>query len=74
MAKIEVLSRRRIFSPDPTRVNKFDVVVLYRVASDPTQTFFVTIPEEDISDARIQTEIRKAEAARLPAAPLTFDI
>lgn len=74
MARIEVLSRRRIFSPAPTRVGKFDVVVLYRVGGDPTNTFFVTVPEEEISDARIQAEIRKAEAERLPAAPLTFDV
>jgi hypothetical protein len=74
MAKIEVLSRRRIFSPVPTRVGKSDVVVLYRVNGDPTQTFFVTVPEEELSDARIQTEIRKAEAERLPTAPQSFDI
>jgi len=74
MAKIEVLSQRRIFSPAPTRVGKFDLVVLYRVGGDPTSTFFVTIPEEEVSDGRIQQEIRQAEAKRLPTAPLTFDI
>jgi len=74
MAKIEVLSQRRIFSPAPTRVGKFDVVVIYRVGGDPTASFFVTLPEEEVSDARIQTEIRQAEAKRLPATPLTFEI
>lgn len=73
MARIEVLSRRRIFSPAPTRVGKFDVVVLYRVGGDPTSTFFVVIPEEEVTEARIQADIRKAEAERLPTAPMTFD-
>jgi len=50
------------------------VVVIYRVGGDPTASFFVTLPEEEVSDARIQTEIRQAEAKRLPATPLTFEI
>ena len=74
MAKIEVTGRRRILSPATTRQGKFDVLVLYQVDGDRNQTFFVTVPEEEANDVRIQQEIRKAEAERKPVAPMTFDL
>ncbi len=71
---IEVLSRRDVFSPDPQRVGKLDVLVVYRVDVDPTQSFFVTLPKEAWSEPAEQEAITKAESGRRMVQPRKFTI
>ncbi len=74
MAKIEVVSRRSVFSAAPTRVGRQDRLVIYRVDGDPLATFFVTVPDEEWSEAREEQAIRQAESERKLPAPRTFNI
>lgn len=74
MAKIEVVSRRAVFSASPARVGKQDRLIIYRVDGDPLATFFVTVPDETWSEALEEQEIRKAELDRKLPAPRTFNI
>ncbi|MGH7375874.1 MAG: hypothetical protein ACREKK_00460 [Candidatus Methylomirabilales bacterium] len=74
MAKIEVISRQDVFSPNPQRVGRLDKLVVYRVDTDPTRTFFVTIPAEEFTEAKEMEEIRKAERERVLTKPRTFEL
>jgi len=74
MARIEVLSRQDVFSPDPQRGGKLDKLVIYRVETDPTRTFFVTIPAETWTEPAETAVIKKAEGERVLSKPRTFEI
>lgn len=66
MATVTIIDKREIPSPDPARLGKLDAYITYR--TDPLNTYFVTIPDEDIGgddeDQIIAEAIRVDLAAR----------
>ena len=74
MAKVEVLRRTEVPSADPTRVNKRDLLVLYRVDGDPTRVDTVILPGEAAGDAQLQAAIKAKETAKARGPSQTFEI
>ncbi len=71
MAQASIVGMDKTFSQDPNRQGKVDRIVLYRTDKDAI-TRWVTIPEETFTIDRAQEAIRKFEAERNLANPITF--
>jgi hypothetical protein len=87
MAQIKIISEQTVLSSLPNRTGKQDLWVLYQVGDDtgkfdPTRTFQVFVPYEEVYDAGakllradvVTQHIKDAEARRTPASPRTFSI
>jgi len=72
MAQASIVGIDKQFSADPNRQGKVDRIVLYRTDKDAI-TRWVTIPEETFTIDKAQEAIRKQEAERNLAAPITFN-
>lgn len=72
MAQVKLLEMRRIPSPDPARVGKFDVLVVYEL-EDRSQ-HATLLPEEGLTDQKLAEQIKKeaGERARLIGKTLTI--
>jgi len=71
MAQASIVGMDKTFSQDPNRQGKVDRIVLYRTDKDAI-TRWVTIPEETFTIDKAQEAIRKFEAERNLANPITF--
>ncbi len=82
MAQVKVISEQTTLSSAPGRAGKQDLWVLYQVGDDagkfdPTRTFQVFVPYEDVIDPTTRQVkedvelqfIREAEARRVPVQP-----
>ena len=74
MARVEVLRRTEVPSIDPTRVNKRDVLVLYRLDGDPTKADTVILPAEKAGDPETLAAIKAKEAEKAKAPRQTFEL
>ncbi len=71
MAQASIVGMDKTFSQDPNRQGKVDRIVLYRTDKDAI-TRWVTIPDETFTIDKAQEAIRKFEAERNLANPITF--
>jgi hypothetical protein len=72
MPEIEILDVVEIFSPQPGRIGKKDVMVTYTVGG--VRRYVVTLPAEDASEAKIVEHIKKVEAERQKVVGKKFTI
>ena len=55
--KFKVFDVRRVPSAEPTRIGKYDQLVMYEL--DPMRRYIVRIPEEEFTEDRMIQEIKK---------------
>jgi len=55
--KVRIIDYVKIPSADPSRIGKFDVVIVYM--TEEGRTYMVSVPEEEFSEDRIADIIRK---------------
>jgi len=74
MAKVDILRRTEVPSIDPTRVNKRDLLVLYRLDGDPAKADTVILPAEAAGDVQVLAAIKAKEAEKAKAPRQTFEL
>ncbi len=74
MPKVEILRRTEVPSIDPTRVNKRDVLILYRMDGRPETADSVILPAEAAGDAQVQAAVKAKEADKAKAPRQTFEL
>lgn len=74
MARVEVLRQTEVPSIDPTRVNKRDLLVLYRVDGDPTKTDTVILPAEKAGPVDVAAAIKAKEAEKAKGPRQSFEL
>ncbi len=74
MARVEILRRTEVPSIDPARVNKRDVLILYRLDGRPETADTVILPAEASSDAQVQAAVKAKETEKAKAPRQTFEL
>ena len=70
--KFTVFDIRRVPSAEPTRVGKYDTLVMYEL--DPMRRYIVRIPEEEFTDERMIRAVKEDMAERAKYAGREYEI
>ena len=70
--KLKIFDIRKVPSAEPTRVGKYDQLVMYEL--DPLRRYLVKIPMEDFTEERMLQAIKEDIAERAKFAGKEYEI
>lgn len=73
MAKFRITDTRQFPAADPTRVGKFDTIIVYQMI-ETGQIYFVTIPKSKVTDTDIKKAVGEDVASRSAMIGKEFEI